>query len=140
MHSIKLDFIFFPLGQTFSTGLHKTAQGYQEEGVIKLLKDIRDGLASVIAPRGPGLDDPNNDDPNNDDSPDDNNMPDLETEEAAERISTNALNKIKNNIEIEISNLDKIVKNKENELSTKLNKLNNDFKKYIIILKKIMVK
>ena len=138
---------FSPLGQTFSTGLDKTAQGYQEEGVIKLLKDIRDGLAGGIAPRGPGgpgLDDPNNDDPNKDDydyddydyddyydnRPDDNNMPDLETEEeAAERISTNALNKFKNNIEIEMSNLDKIVKNKENELSTKLNKLNDDVKK-----------
>ena len=35
---------FSPLGKTFSTGLDKTAQGYQEEGVIKLLKDIRDGL------------------------------------------------------------------------------------------------
>ena len=73
-------------------GLDKTAQGYQEKGVIKLLKDIRDGLAGGIAPRGPGgpgLDDPNNDDPNNDDY-----MPYLETEEeAAERISTNALNK-----------------------------------------------
>ena len=31
-----------PLGKTFSTGLDKTAQGYQEEGIIKLLKDIRD--------------------------------------------------------------------------------------------------
>ena len=37
-------FQFYPLGQTFSTGLDKNAQGYQEEGVIKLLKDIRDGL------------------------------------------------------------------------------------------------
>ena len=133
----KARFEFSPLGQIFSTGLDKTAQGYQEEGVIKLLKDIRDGLACGIAPRGPegpGLDDPNNDDPNNedcnDDWPDDNNMPDLETEEEAmDRISTNALNKFKSNIEIEMSNLDKIVKNKENELSTKLNKLNNDVKK-----------
>ena len=57
-------------------------------------------------------------------------MLDLETEEeAAERISTNALDKFKNNIEIEIKLLDKIVKNKENEFSTKLNKLNNDVKK-----------
>ena len=57
-------------------------------------------------------------------------MPDLETEEeAAERILINSLNKFKNNIEIEMSNLDKIVKNKENELSTKLNKINNDMKK-----------
>ena len=56
-------------------------------------------------------------------------MPDLETEEAAaERILINSLNKFKNNIEIEMSNLDKIVKNKENEFSTKLNKI-NDIKK-----------
>ena len=40
----KARFQFSPLGQTFSTGLDKNAQGYQEEGVIKLLKDIRDGL------------------------------------------------------------------------------------------------
>ena len=74
----KARFEFSPLGKTFSTGLDKTAQGYQEEGVIKLLKDIRDGLAGGIVPRGPGgpgLDDPNNDDPNNDDpnNDDDNN-------------------------------------------------------------------
>ena len=57
-------------------------------------------------------------------------MPDLETEEeAAERILINSLNKFKNYIEIEMSNLDKIVKNKENEFSTKLNKINNDIKK-----------
>ena len=34
---------FSLLGKTFSTGLDINAQGYQEEGVIKLLKDIRDG-------------------------------------------------------------------------------------------------
>ena len=56
-------------------------------------------------------------------------MMSLETEEeAAERISTNALDKFKNNIEIEMNNLDKIFKNKEYEFSTKLNKL-NDVKK-----------
>ena len=61
----KARFEFSPLGQTFSsTGLDKTAQGYQEEGVIKLLKDIRDGLR----PSGP---DDNNDDSNDDNS--DNN-------------------------------------------------------------------
>ena len=77
----KARFEFSPLGQTFSTGLNKTAQGYQEEGVIKLLKDIRDGLVGGIVPRepiGPGLsrpddnNDDNNDDDNNDDK-DDNN-------------------------------------------------------------------
>ena len=29
-------------------GLDKTAQGYQDEGVIKLLKDIRDALAGGV--------------------------------------------------------------------------------------------
>ena len=44
----KARFEFSPLGKTFSTGLDKTAQGYQEKGIIKLLKDIRDGLAGGI--------------------------------------------------------------------------------------------
>ena len=44
----KARFEFSPLGKTFSTGLDKTAQGYQEEGVIKLLKDIRDGLRGGV--------------------------------------------------------------------------------------------
>ena len=43
----KARFEFSPLGKTFSTGLDKNAQGYQEEGIIKLLKDIRDGLRGV---------------------------------------------------------------------------------------------
>ena len=43
----KARFQFSPLGKTFSTGLDKNTQGYQEEGVIKLLKDIRDGLRGV---------------------------------------------------------------------------------------------
>ena len=43
----KARFEFSRLGKTFSTGLDKTAQGYQEEGVIKLLKDIRDALRGV---------------------------------------------------------------------------------------------
>ena len=116
----KARFEFSPLGQTFSIGLDKTAQGYQEEGVIKLLKDIRDGLAR--APRGQGDNDDNDDNDDNNDNYDDNNddddfsdvtdiideMPDLENEEkAAEKIAKtsdddkvfNVLNKFKNNIE-----------------------------------------
>ena len=44
----KAKFEFSPLGKAFSVGLDKTAQDYQEEGVIKLLKDIRDGLAGNV--------------------------------------------------------------------------------------------
>ena len=139
----KARFAFSPLGKTFSMGLDKTAQGYQEEGVIKLLKDIRNSLRGCIRPPGPDddnnddnnndNDDDNNDDnnDNNDDDNDENNMPDLETEEeATERIAkTSLLNKFKNNIEVEMSNLNKIVSNKENEFSIKSNKLNNNVKK-----------
>ena len=83
----KARFQFSPLGQTFSIGLDKTAQGYQEEGVMKLLKDIRDFLRGGIAPRAPrapgGSDDDNDDNndegddrpnrPNDDDDDDDDN-------------------------------------------------------------------
>ena len=41
-------FEFSPLGKTFSTGLNKTIPNYQKEGVIKLLKDIKDGLSNRI--------------------------------------------------------------------------------------------
>ena len=44
----KARFEFSLLSKTFSTGLDKTAQGYQDEGVIKLLKDIRDGLVDGV--------------------------------------------------------------------------------------------
>ena len=70
----KARFEFSPLGQTFNTGLDKNAQGYQEEGIIKLLKNIRDGLAGGITPRAPGApivprrsDDDDDDDDEDDD-------------------------------------------------------------------------
>ena len=40
----KARFEFSPLGRAFNERLDKTVANYQEEGVIKLLKDIRDGL------------------------------------------------------------------------------------------------
>ena len=70
----KARFEFSPLGQTFNTGLDKNAQGYQEEGIIKLLEDIRDGLAGGITPRVPGTprkSDDDDDDDNEDDDDDD---------------------------------------------------------------------
>ena len=94
----KVKFEFSPLGKTFSVGLDKTAQGYQEEGAIKLLKDIRDGLADCVIrlnrpnrsnrPNRPDdyddyddyndYDDDSFDDDNNDDNNDDNVVDDYE--------------------------------------------------------------
>ena len=118
----KARFEFSPLGKTFNTGLDKNAPGYQEEGIIKLLKDIRDGLAGGIIPRIPGLD-------RSDDDDGDDDMPDLETEEEAK---TGALNKFKDKID----NFDEMFKNKEDEFNktfkdkeNRLNKLNNNVKK-----------
>ena len=69
----KTRFEFSPLGQTFSIGLDKTAQGCQEEGVMKLLKDIRDVLRGGARPPGPDNDNDDNDDNDNDDNDDNDN-------------------------------------------------------------------
>ena len=136
----KARFEFSPLGKTFSMGLDKTAQGYQEEGIIKLLKDIRDGLAGGTIPRASRRSDDDDDDDDeqkrlskllgelrtNEDNEEFknepkedkldkfvNNMPDLETEEEA------ILNKFKED------EINKTFEDKEN----RLNKLNNNVKK-----------
>ena len=77
----KARFQFSPLGQTFSIGLDKTAQGYQKEGVVKLLKDIRGVLADGVNKRpndnrpddgfDDGFDDDSFDDGADDDGSDD---------------------------------------------------------------------
>ena len=71
----KARFEFSPLGKTFSTGLDKTAQGYQEEGIMKILKDIRDSLAGnvIIPARPPRPNNNENDDNGNDDNGNDDN-------------------------------------------------------------------
>ena len=85
---------FSPLGKAFSTRLDKTAVGYQEEGVIKFLKDITDFLAGNVNRPNNRPDDNNNDGldrpddgldrPADEDDGDYNaDMPDLETEEEA---------------------------------------------------------
>ena len=68
----KAKFEFSPLGKTFSTGLDKNVQGYKEEGVIKLLKDIRDSLARPPRPNN-NRDDNDNDSHDNDNDNDDDN-------------------------------------------------------------------
>ena len=132
----KARFEFSPLGKTFSTGLDKTAQGYQEEGVMKLLKDIRDGLRGGInrlddnrpdtpddkpdRPDRPDRPDdrPDNNDANNDDNNDDDNNDDkndkiLEYQE----VINSLLEKINNNDD----NDDNVALN-----SVFLNNLNNE--------------
>ena len=67
----KARFEFSPLGKAFSTRLDKNVQGYQEEGVIKLLKDIRDSLAgNVIIPARPPRPNDNGDDDGDDNGDD----------------------------------------------------------------------
>ena len=69
----KAKFEFSPLGKAFSTGLDKTADGYQEEGVMRLLKDIRNSLANDVIRSSNMPNRPNDDDdrPNKtDDRPD----------------------------------------------------------------------
>ena len=132
----KARFEFSPLCKTFSMGLDKTVQGYQEEGILKLLKDIRDGLAGGIIPRAPKRSDDDDEQKRlskllgelrtNEDNEEFktepkedkldkfvNNMPDLETEEEA------ILNKFKED------DINKTFEDKEN----RLNKLNNNVKK-----------
>ena len=148
----KARFQFSPLGQTFSIGLDKTGQGYQEEGVMKLLKDIRDSLAGGVRLLGPDDNNDNNDngdnndnddnngndDNDNDDNDDDSDgIPDLETEEEATKRIVDYYKKIKGDYDDIIKNLkDKILdletKLKDSKLSNEeKDKLNNEEKKKI---------
>ena len=67
----KARFEFSPLSKTFSAGLDKTAQGYQEEGLMKLLKDIRDSLRGGARPPGPDNNRGYDDNGDNDNRPND---------------------------------------------------------------------
>ena len=49
----KARFEFSPLGKAFNERLDKTIPNYQEEGVMKLLKEIRDNLVGLAIPPGP---------------------------------------------------------------------------------------
>ena len=123
----KARFEFSPLGKTFSTGLDKTAQGYQEEGVIKLLKDIRDGLRGGVN----RLDDDRPDRPDDrpgrpddrPDRPDDNNDDNNDKISEYQEVINSLLEKINNS-----DNNDKISEYQEviNSLSEKINNNDND--------------
>ena len=122
----KARFEFSPLGRTFSTGLDKNVQNYQEEGVIKLLKDIRNGLRGNVnrlddkRPDGPDRPDNRPDGPDRpDNKPDDNNdNDDNDNSVFLNNLNTN-LNNIQNNGEYYarlIANQNAVIKKLEKEL------------------------
>ena len=142
----KARFEFSPLGQTFNTGLDKNAQGYQREGIIKLLKDIRDGLANGITPRAPGAPRRSDDDDDDDDEQKKSKLlGELRTDEDNEEfrnepkedkldkfINDNNMPDLETEEEATLNKFKEMVRNKEDEINktfedkeNKLNKLNN---------------
>ena len=110
----KAKFEFSPLGKAFSTGSDKTAEGYQEEGVIKLLKDIRDGLAGGVNRPNRFNDDNYDNDNNNDndenddnDRPSDNKLPTLDTMRATVRGLLSRINVMKRESDSYLKTIDK---------------------------------
>ena len=129
----KARFEFSPLGKAFSTGLDKTAEGYQEAGVIKLLKDIRDGLAGGVN-RPNRFNDNNND--NNDDNNDDNRtnnlkdkILDLETKLKNSELSNEEKDKLNNKHKEFVKNIEKVMNNLDKESNDMLNMLDNKVSK-----------
>ena len=152
----KARFEFSPLGKTFNTGLDKNAKGYQEEGIIKLLKDIKDSLAGGITPRVPGAPRGSDDDDNDDDDDDDDDdeqkrlsklLGELRTDEDNKEFKNepkeDKLDKFVNNMsnlefekEATLNKFKEMVRNKEDEIDkvfehkeNRLNKLNDTVKK-----------
>ena len=105
----KARFEFSPLGKAFSMGLDKTADGYQEEGVIKLLKDIRDGLRNGANRNNGNRPNGGNDDDNDDNDDDEGNgrNDDEGNGENDDKIR-DVLNKYENNMEAITNDFDKI--------------------------------
>ena len=142
----KARFEFSPLGKTFNTGLDKNAQGYQEESMIKLIKDIRDGLAGGITSRVSKV--PGTPRGSDDDDDDDQQkrlsklLGELRTDEDDEEFKNepkeDKLDKFVQSTEEEatLNKFKEMVRNKEDEINktsedkeNRLNKLNNNVKK-----------
>ena len=114
----KARFEFSPLGKTFSTGLDKNADGYREEGVIKLLKDIRDGLAGGNV----------NDRP---DRPDDRHRPDDRPDRPDDRPDKQYYEKKENIVIIYLLNKIDNINKKYKDAIDNINEQNNDYLKKI---------
>ena len=128
----KAKFEFSPLGKAFSTGLNKTAEGYQEEGAIKILKYIRDGLANgVIRPNNMANRLNDDDDYGDDDDDDRSDRPDDRPDRpdgALGSVFLNNLNTNLNNIQSNgehyarlIANQNETIKKLEKEIKDKKN-------------------
>ena len=122
--------------------MDKTADGYQEEGVIQLLKDIRDVLANgVIRPNRPDNNDdrldnndgrPDNDDdrPDNDDDRPDNDDDDRSDDKKEKIVIRNLLNEIDKINDINKQYEDTINNiNKKNDCLKKIEEQNDDIEK-----------
>ena len=99
----KARFEFSPLGKAFSLGLDKTAQGYQDEGVIKLLKDIRDALAGGVNIRP--NDGSDNDGFDNDGFDDNGSLDDGSDDDGSDDDGSDDIKNIKKNILIYCLNI-----------------------------------
>ena len=104
----KAKFEFSPLRKAFNQGLDKKAENYKEEGVIKLLKYIRDRMVrpNVGKNDGNGNNDDNGDDNDNND---DNDEDLLEVEELEKRF-----NKLRNKNILEAEKLERKFENLKN--------------------------
>ena len=124
----KARFEFSPLGQTFSTGVDKNVKNYQEEGVIKLLKFIRDGLRANVNRLDDNRPDtrpdrPDNRPDNRPDRPDDNDDNDNNDDNSMFPNNLNNLNTNLNNIQNDgeyyarlIDNQNVVIKKLEEEI------------------------
>ena len=116
---------FSPLGKAFSTGLDKTADDYQEEGVIKSLKDIRDNLVGGNRSNGNVDDRPNgnvDDRPDNDyDDNDDNDNDDNDNDDNDTDDNDNDDNDNDDNDDISFNNLNNKINNVQNATDNYMN-------------------
>ena len=131
----KARFVFSPLGQTFSTGLDKTAQGYQEEGITKLLKDIRDSLAGGVRPPGPDDNNDNNDNDindndNNDNDNDNNDNDDNDKFLEYQKVINSLIEKINNDNKDENVALNSVFLNNLNNLNNEISNIKSDGEYY----------
>ena len=126
----------------------------EEESIIKLLKDIRDGLACGITPRAPGAPRRSDDDDDDDDDDDEQKrssklLGELRTDEDNEEfrnepkedkldkfINDNNMPDLEAEEEATLNKFKEMVRNKEDEINktfedkeNRLNKLNNNAKK-----------